>query len=131
LRLYDEIGQRPTWYQYVLGYWHHVTADPKNVQALLATQVNDFDLGPARHGSFAPFIGKGIFTTDGEEWYEISELIYNVENSEVNNQLGGTPVCFCDLNLRGARWRTCNSKKSMFSIFSIGSPSSPTHGQPN
>ena len=67
--LYDELGQRPTWYQNVLGNWHHVTADPKNVQAILATQFNDFELGPLRFGAFGPFIGKGIFTSDGKEWY--------------------------------------------------------------
>ncbi|KAK5215519.1 hypothetical protein LTR96_011283 [Exophiala xenobiotica] len=68
LVLYDELGQRPTWYQNILGSWHHVTADPKNVQAILATQFNDFELGPLRFGMFGPFIGKGIFTSDGKDW---------------------------------------------------------------
>jgi hypothetical protein len=43
LLLYQELGLRPTWNQNILGNWHHVTADPKNVQAML--------------------------TTDGKEWY--------------------------------------------------------------
>lgn len=69
LVLYDELGQRATWYQNILGNWHYVTTDPKNVQAILATQFKDFELGPLRYGVFAPFIGKGIFTSDGKEWY--------------------------------------------------------------
>lgn len=69
LNLYDELGQRATWHQNILGSWHYVTTDPKNVQAILATQFSDFELGPIRSGVFAPFIGKGIFTSDGKEWY--------------------------------------------------------------
>ncbi|KAJ9635627.1 hypothetical protein H2204_005801 [Knufia peltigerae] len=68
LVVYDELDQRPTWYQNILGNWHHVTVDPKNVQAILATQFNNFELGPLRSGVFSPFIGKGIFTSDGKEW---------------------------------------------------------------
>lgn len=71
LMLYDELGQRSTWYQNILGSWHHVTTDPENVQAILATQFNDFELGPLRRGVFAPFIGNGIFTSDGKEWYVV------------------------------------------------------------
>lgn len=69
LVLYQELGLRPTWNENILGNWHHVTADPKNVQAMLATRFKDFELGPLRHNLFGPVIGKGIFTTDGKEWY--------------------------------------------------------------
>ncbi|TGO18736.1 hypothetical protein BTUL_0008g01210 [Botrytis tulipae] len=44
------------------------TVDPKNVKAILATQFDDFDLGPMRIGAFWPMLGKGIFTQDGHEW---------------------------------------------------------------
>lgn len=70
LVVYQELGARPTWHQNVLGYWHHVTADPKNIQAMLATQFKDFSLGPLRRGSFEPLIGHGIFTSDGKDWYD-------------------------------------------------------------
>ncbi len=72
LVLYEELGARPTWYQNVLGNWHHVTVDPDNIKALLATQFKDFSLGPLRRGMFEPFIGHGIFTTDGKDWYGFS-----------------------------------------------------------
>lgn len=69
LVLYEELGRRPTWNQNLLGTWHHVTSDPKNIQAMLATQFKDFELGPFRRNMFHPVIGKGIFTTDGPDWY--------------------------------------------------------------
>jgi hypothetical protein len=85
--LYEELGRHPTWNQNILGTWHHVTVDPKNVQAMLATQFKDFDLGPSRRNLFGPVIGKGIFTTDGKEWYAADSnagityaLILNVGN---------------------------------------------------
>lgn len=43
------------------------TTEPANIQALLATQFEDFSLG-YRLQSWSPMFGKGIFTTDGAEW---------------------------------------------------------------
>ncbi|KAJ5542464.1 hypothetical protein N7535_004885 [Penicillium sp. DV-2018c] len=51
-----------------LGRTHVFTVDPKNVQAILATQFKDFELGPNRRASLHPLLGTGIFTADGEEW---------------------------------------------------------------
>ncbi|KAK6814149.1 hypothetical protein RU639_010061 [Aspergillus parasiticus] len=73
--LYEELGQHPTWNQNILGTWHHVTVDPKNVQAMLATQFKDFELGSSRLNLFGPVIGKGIFTTDGKEWQHSRSLL--------------------------------------------------------
>jgi hypothetical protein len=45
-------------YKYsILGNKVIVSADPKNIQALLATQFNDFDLGPTRRANFWPLLG--------------------------------------------------------------------------
>ncbi|OOQ83230.1 Cytochrome P450 52A13 [Penicillium brasilianum] len=44
------------------------TIDPKNIQAVLATQFKDFELGEVRRHSMHPLLGTGIFTADGEEW---------------------------------------------------------------
>ncbi|KAF4766862.1 hypothetical protein N7455_005527 [Penicillium solitum] len=51
-----------------LGRTHIFTIDPKNIQALLATQFKDFELGSVRRLSLHPLLGTGIFTADGEEW---------------------------------------------------------------
>lgn len=42
--------------------------DEKNIQAILATQFKDFDIGPVRRGNFFPLLGNGIFTQDGKAW---------------------------------------------------------------
>jgi hypothetical protein len=34
--------------------WLYFTVDPKNVQAILATQFKEFELGPIRYGTFSP-----------------------------------------------------------------------------
>jgi hypothetical protein len=68
LAIYEEMGCRSSWQQQILGNWHHATNDPKNIQAMLATQFKDFELGPIRRGSFAPLTGDGIFTLDGKRW---------------------------------------------------------------
>jgi cytochrome P450 len=44
------------------------TSEPENVQAILATHHEDYDLGPLRKDAFKEVIGNGIFTADGEEW---------------------------------------------------------------
>lgn len=51
-----------------LGRDLHFTIDPKNIQAVLATQFKDFELGEGRRRSVHPLLGTGIFTADGEEW---------------------------------------------------------------
>lgn len=43
------------------------TRDPENIKAILATNFQDFGLG-ARMNQMGPFLGKGIFTTDGKAW---------------------------------------------------------------
>jgi cytochrome P450 len=56
-------------HQYSLfGTRGFMTNDPKNIQALLATQFHDFEIGPMRRGNFFPLLGNGIFTSDGKAW---------------------------------------------------------------
>lgn len=47
-----------------LGRDNLFTADPKNIQALLATQFKDFGLGPARLSSLHQLLGTGIVSFD-------------------------------------------------------------------
>ena len=44
------------------------TAEPKNIQAMLATQFNDFELGSQREAQFKVVLGKSIFNVDGAAW---------------------------------------------------------------
>ncbi|KAK6365898.1 hypothetical protein LTS17_010864 [Exophiala oligosperma] len=58
----------PTWRQNIFGSEVYMTTDPKNIQAVLATQFNDFEIGEQRRGNFFPVFGNGIFTADGKAW---------------------------------------------------------------
>ena len=64
---YQTMGNR-TYENRILGNRGISTNDPKNVQAILATQFKDFGLGERRNGNFKPLLGNGIFTTDGKLW---------------------------------------------------------------
>ncbi|CAO2656392.1 Nn.00g051950.m01.CDS01 [Neocucurbitaria sp. VM-36] len=64
-----------TFYQYVMGAKAHFTIEPKNIQAVLATQFKDFGLGERRNGNFSPLLGRGIFSTDGKEWEHARALL--------------------------------------------------------
>ena len=44
------------------------TAEPANIQALLATKFHDFDLGVNRRKNFFSMFGNGIFTAEGDDW---------------------------------------------------------------
>ena len=44
------------------------TADPVNIQAILATQFDDFSAGHRRYNTFEPVVGHSIFTSDGKFW---------------------------------------------------------------
>ncbi|KAI9875794.1 MAG: hypothetical protein M1830_007994 [Pleopsidium flavum] len=51
------------------------TAEPRNVQTILATRFNDFEIGKRRHGQFGPLLGYGIFTSDGAAWEHYRALL--------------------------------------------------------
>ncbi|KAJ5654749.1 hypothetical protein N7490_001752 [Penicillium lividum] len=51
------------------------TIDPKNIQAILATQFKEFELGDSRRRAMHPLLGTGIFTADGEDWSRSRSLL--------------------------------------------------------
>jgi cytochrome P450 len=64
-----------TFVESLLGTKNIVTSDPKNVQAVLALQFKDFELGPRRRNNFYPLLGDGIFTLDGHGWEHARALL--------------------------------------------------------
>lgn len=59
-----------------LGHAQIQTTQSKNVQAVAATQFDDFGVRPRRGKVAAPFLGsRGIFTADGELWKHSRALI--------------------------------------------------------
>lgn len=67
-KFYHETGDKATWLQTLPGETHIITTDPKNIQAMLATQFNDFEVGELRRAQFFALLGDGIFTSDGKRW---------------------------------------------------------------
>lgn len=59
----------------ILGSSNIVTAEPKNVQAVLASQFNDFAMGRARKTVLKPVLGRSIFSVDGEAWHSAREVV--------------------------------------------------------
>lgn len=49
----------------LLGARSIFTSDPKNIQAVLAIQFHDFELGPVRRGNFAPLLGRSLRSSLG------------------------------------------------------------------
>ncbi|KAJ4174105.1 hypothetical protein FSOLCH5_003767 [Fusarium solani] len=52
----------------LLGNLMHVTCDPENIKAILATKFADWDMGPRRRWATFEFVGVGIFAADGQDW---------------------------------------------------------------
>ena len=65
---FEDFPGKATVRQYLFGTMVYFTIDPENIQAILAKQFDDFELGPVRRGNFWPFLGNGIFTADGKDW---------------------------------------------------------------
>ncbi|KAH6659153.1 cytochrome P450 [Truncatella angustata] len=51
------------------------TMDPKNVQSILAFDFKAWSIGSRRKGAFKTLLGKGIFTSDGDDWKHSRELL--------------------------------------------------------
>lgn len=73
-----------------LGMINYFTTDPDNIKAMLATQFEDYDLGPARRGNMIRTLGDGIvslarkhrdcvnhskFVQDGRPWEHSRALL--------------------------------------------------------
>jgi len=58
-----------------MGTVVHFTVEPRNIQAILATQFKDFGLGERRIGNFSPLLGHGIFSSDGKDWEHARALL--------------------------------------------------------
>jgi len=52
-----------------------ITRDPVNVQAMLATQAVNWDVGEHRTASWRPLFGVGVFTSRGEAWRHSRALV--------------------------------------------------------
>lgn len=67
--------RRYTWRIRILGTENFTTADPKNIQAILATQFGDFIMGEARRTNLKSVLGRSIFAVDGQAWHSAREVV--------------------------------------------------------
>lgn len=92
-----------TFKNYIMFQDVYFTSDPKNIQAMLATQFNDFSLGDARIGNMGASLGSGIFTQDGKPWEHSRALLrpnfvrdqvsdLDLEENHVQNLLKVMPI---------------------------------------
>ncbi|RDW67514.1 hypothetical protein BP6252_08910 [Coleophoma cylindrospora] len=61
--------------KYPPGETWFYTFDPKNLQAVLATQFQDFQQPAARVGAFEALLGLGIFSANGPKWEHSRALL--------------------------------------------------------
>ncbi|RFU28179.1 hypothetical protein B7463_g8167, partial [Scytalidium lignicola] len=64
-----------TWEVQLWGTPQLFTNNPKNIQAMLGTQFEDFGVGDQRRRGFLPMLGDGIFTQDGKAWEHSRALL--------------------------------------------------------
>lgn len=64
--LFDEVG--PTFGISLMGDDILFTNEPKNIQAVLAKNFADWEIGQRRKDCAAELLGVGVFTSDGETW---------------------------------------------------------------
>lgn len=70
---FQRLGANTTLFP-LLSRWHINTIEPKVVQTILSLDFNSFGLGAARDG-LKPFLGEGIFSTDGAAWQHSRNLL--------------------------------------------------------
>ena len=62
------------------------TIEPDNLKTMLALNFKDWSLGSRRTDAFIPFLGRGIFTTDGAAWQHSREMLRpNFTRSQVGD----------------------------------------------
>jgi cytochrome P450 len=74
----------------LLGQDIITTAEPQNVQAILATNFKDFETGARRRAQFGAMLGYNIFTSDGDFWQHSRALFRPVFNRSNINDLEET-----------------------------------------
>lgn len=111
VRIYHEIGQKTTFQQSSLGNTFYMTTDPENIKAILATQFKDFGLGPIRYNVLEPLLGRGIFTSDGKDWFVQLRLTTRVMACANYRETGSILEPSCVLNLRAHKYPTSTSRR--------------------
>lgn len=68
-----------------------LTAEPENLKTMLALNFKHFGLGKRRKDALLPFLGPGIFATDGAQWQHSREML---RPNFVRSQVGDVKQTF-------------------------------------
>jgi hypothetical protein len=110
--IFLELGHA-TFEQNFLGRPNFMTSDPKNIQAILATKFNDFEIGEARIRNFFPMLGKGIFTSNGKNWFVLNRS--SILSKDVLTTVSGSiRVHSFGRNSHGSKWLILHRRRSTF-----------------
>ncbi|KAL8679374.1 MAG: hypothetical protein Q9186_004340 [Xanthomendoza sp. 1 TL-2023] len=52
-----------------------MTMEPENIKSILATDFKSYSVGEERKKALTPFLGEGIFTTDGAQWQHSRDML--------------------------------------------------------
>ncbi|KAG7008903.1 hypothetical protein G7Y79_00004g014870 [Physcia stellaris] len=69
---FDDLGPSIEWR--LFGDVGFLTFDPRNVEAILSTNFEDYTFG-SRSDALRSFLGEGIFTQDGPQWKHSREML--------------------------------------------------------
>lgn len=75
LRRYSAPGQEVVEFNFGPRVRWIITQEPEHVKTILTTKFDDFGKGPDLYQKWIPFLGDGVFTTDGQVWHDSRSLI--------------------------------------------------------
>lgn len=102
--------------QRLMGSIAHFTSEPRNIQAVLATQFKDFGLGEGRIRNFSPLLGHGVVSTLGRSSSIDRKYAADLHSSLQTGKSGNTRERCFDHSLPGTKSVTWILKKSMSRI---------------
>lgn len=89
-----EIGRPATTFQFTLfGITNIHTTDPKNIQALLATQFPEYGLGPERRNNMIALLGDGIVSICYNHILAALSLTWRYSSSRTVNRGNTLELC--------------------------------------
>ncbi|KAG6011227.1 hypothetical protein E4U54_008189 [Claviceps lovelessii] len=96
-----------------------ITREPEQIKAILATKFSSFGHGPQWHRLWMPFLGDGIFTTDGPEWHRSRGLIRPMFVKERLRNLAIFDTCTTNLMAKLPPSGTTVEMKTLFYRWSL------------
>ncbi|KAG5974825.1 hypothetical protein E4U55_008038 [Claviceps digitariae] len=96
-----------------------ITREPDQIKAILATKFSSFGHGPQWHRLWYPFLGNGIFTTDGPEWHRSRGMIRPMFVKERLRNLANFDTCTANLMAKLPPSGTTVEVKTLFYRWSL------------